>query len=151
MIACTLGSVVFYAPQSLVSRWVWLVPLQLGAGFAMGGILSSMGASLAALSPDGREGLVYGVEATALSIAKAIGPAVGSVVAAWFGLWAPFVGAALVFTLGGLVAFQRMPDLGSGQPTSETETERASHVPTSTRCDAAAGCADGCDTSTCSG
>lgn len=153
MIACALGSVAFYAPQSLASEWVWLVPLQLGAGFAMGGILSSMGASLATLSPDGREGLVYGVEATALSIAKAIGPALGSMVAAWFGLWAPFVGAALVFALGGLVAFQRMPDLRPRQPTSETEaeTDRASHVSTSTPCEAAAGCAEACDTSTCSG
>ena len=155
MIACTLGSVVFYAPQSLASRWGWLVPLQLGAGFAMGGILSAMGASLATLSPDGREGLVYGVEATALSIAKAIGPAVGSMAAAWFGLWAPFVGAALVFALGGLVAFHRMPDLGSGQPAGETETgslteaepNRPAPVPTSTPCGAAAGCGEGCDAS----
>jgi DHA1 family multidrug resistance protein-like MFS transporter len=151
MIACALGSVAFYAPQSLASKWGWLVPLQLGAGFAMGGILSSMGASLATLSPDGREGLVYGVEATALSIAKAVGPAAGSMVAAWFGLWAPFVGAALVFALGGLVAFRRMPDLRPRQPESETETDRSSPVPMSTPCDAATGCADVCDISPCNG
>ena len=157
MIACALGSVAFYAPQSLVSKWVWLVPLQLGAGFAMGGFLSSTGASLATLSPDGREGLVYGVEATALSIASAIGPAAGSMVAVWFGLPAPFVGAALVFAMGGAVALQRIPDLRPRQPTSETEfkteteIDRASPVPTPPRCHAASGCADACDTSRCSG
>jgi len=145
IIACALASVVFYAPQSLVGQWVWLVPLQLGAGFAMGGILSSMGASLATLSPDGREGLVYGVEATALSIANAIGPAVGSMVAAWFGLWAPLAGAALVFALGGVVAFQRMPDLRARQPTTETGTDEVMGTPIGSCCEAASGCGVRCD------
>ena len=140
LIGCAIASVLFYAPQSLVGSWVWLMPLQLGAGFAMGGILSSIGASLATLSPDGREGLVYGVEATAVSIAKAVGPAAGSVTAAWFGLWAPFVAAALVFALGGFAAIRRLPELRPGKPASEARTRQPDRTAVGKPCEASSGC-----------
>ncbi len=143
MVGCALASVLFYAPQSLVPTWVWLLPLQLGAGFAMGGILASIGASLATLSPDGREGLVYGVEATAVSIAKAVGPAAGSMTAAWFGLWAPFLGAALVFALGGAAALRRLPDLRAREPASDTGTRERERTAVGTPCEAPSGCGKG--------
>ena len=140
MISCAFASVVFYVPQSLVPTWIWLVPLQLGAGFSMGGMLASIGASLATLSPDGREGLVYGVEATAVSIAKAVGPAAGSVTAAWFGLWTPFVAAALVFGLGGMVALERLPDLRARESPGNTGARERTETAVGTRCDAPSRC-----------
>jgi len=115
LIACAFSSVICYAPQSLVPTWLWLVPLQLGAGFAMGGTVASIGASLAALAPQGREGVVYGIDATAVSIAAAVGPAAGSLLAASFGLRTPFLAAAIVFGLGALAALKHLPDLRTPQ------------------------------------
>jgi DHA1 family multidrug resistance protein-like MFS transporter len=107
--ACALLSTLFYIPQSMVGRSIWLIPLQAGAGLAMGGILASISASLAALAPRGREGIVYGVDATVVSVANAIGPMTGSSMAAWLGLRAPFLAAAVVFVLGGIAALQLLP------------------------------------------
>lgn len=106
---CALGSVVCYVPQSMVERSIWLIPLQAGAGFAMGGILASISASLAALAPRGREGIVYGVDASVVSIANAIGPMTGSSLAAWLGLRTPFLAAAVVFVAGGIAALRLLP------------------------------------------
>jgi len=106
---CALLSTLFYVPQSMVGRSIWLIPLQAGAGLAMGGIMASISASLAALSPRGREGLVYGVDATVVSIANAIGPMTGSSMAVWLGLRAPFLAAAVIFVLAGIAALQFLP------------------------------------------
>ena len=144
LIACALSSVICYAPQSMVPTWLWLLPLQLGAGFAMGGTVASIGASLAALAPQGREGVVYGIDATAVSIASAIGPASGSLLAAWVGLRTPFLAAAAVFALGAVTAFKRMPDLR----TPQMETRPSTHHPDGARlpkpCKQTAGCGGRC-------
>jgi len=109
LVVCALGSAVFYAPQSVVQRSVWLIPLQAAAGLAMGGVLASVSASLASLSPAGREGIVYGVDASVVSIANAIGPLTGSFLAASLGLRVPFLAAAVVFGLGGVLAMRLLP------------------------------------------
>jgi DHA1 family multidrug resistance protein-like MFS transporter len=113
---CALVSTLFYLPQSMVGRSIWLIPLQAGAGLAMGGILASVSASLAALSPRGREGIVYGVDASVVSIANAIGPMTGSSLAAWMGLRAPFLAAAIVFGLGGIVVLRLLPKPEPSRP-----------------------------------
>jgi MFS family permease len=82
----------------------------------MGGILASVSASLAALAPKGREGMVYGVDASVVSIANAIGPMTGSARAAWIGLRAPFFVAALVFATGGITALRLLPKPRSSTP-----------------------------------
>lgn len=107
--ACALLSVLCYAPQSMIARPMWLIPLQAGAGLAMGGILTSVRALLAALGPEGREGIVFGVENTVSSIANAIGPMSGSALAAALGLRAPFLAAAAVFGVGTLATFRLLP------------------------------------------
>jgi DHA1 family multidrug resistance protein-like MFS transporter len=109
LILCIVGSASFYLPQSFVDRPVWLVILQGGAGLAMGGILASLSAALATLAPEGREGVVYGVDSSVVSVADAIGPMVGSLVAAYLGLRMPFVVAAAVFVLAGVVAIRLAP------------------------------------------
>jgi DHA1 family multidrug resistance protein-like MFS transporter len=103
---CALASVLCYVPQSLVGRSVWLIPLQTAAGVAMGGMLASLSALLASLAPRGREGLVYGVDASIVSTANAVGPMAGSALAAWIGLRTPFLAAAVVFGIGGLAALR---------------------------------------------
>jgi len=106
---CALASILCYVPQSFVKQYGWLLPLQAGAGLAMGGILASVSASLATLAPEGQEGLVYGVDASVVSAANAIGPMTGSALAAWLGLRIPFLAAAVVFAVAGLVALRLLP------------------------------------------
>ncbi len=113
---CALVSVLCYVPQAMVERSMWLIPLQTGAGLAMGGILASISASLAALAPKGREGIVYGVDASVVSVANAIGPMGGSSLAAWLGLRAPFLAAAVVFVAGGIAAQRLLPGSRASDP-----------------------------------
>jgi DHA1 family multidrug resistance protein-like MFS transporter len=109
LVACAVVSVVCYLPQSLVEGPVGLIALQAGAGLAMGGILASVSAALARLAPEGREGIVYGVDSSVVSVANGIGPMVGSLMAAYWGLRTPFVAAAAVFALAGVAAFKVLP------------------------------------------
>jgi DHA1 family multidrug resistance protein-like MFS transporter len=75
----------------------------------MGGILPSLSALLARLSPEGQEGIVYGVDATVVSVANAVGPMAGSALAAWMGLRVPFLFAAGIFGLVGIVTAWLLP------------------------------------------
>ena len=109
LVTCTLVSAVCYVPQAFVDVPGWLLPLQAGAGLAMGGILASISASLARLAPQGQEGIVYGVSSSAMSMANAVGPMAGSALAAWLGLREPFLFAAGVFGVAGIAAARRFP------------------------------------------
>jgi MFS family permease len=109
LVICAAASVLCYVPQYLVSRSMWLLPLQAVASLAMGGILASVSALLAALAPRGREGIIYGVDSSVVSIANAIGPMTGSSLAAWFGLRTPFLAAAVAFGVGGIAALRLLP------------------------------------------
>ena len=104
LMACAVGAAVCYVPQFFIGDPGWLVPLQAGTGLAMGGILASLSASLAQLSPEGQEGIVYGVDASVVSVASAIGPMAGSALAVWLGLRAPFLFTAGIFGLASVVA-----------------------------------------------
>jgi DHA1 family multidrug resistance protein-like MFS transporter len=109
LIVCAAASVVFYLPQSIVERPIWLIVLQAGAGLAMGGIVASVSAALATAAPEGRQGIIYGVDASVVSVANAIGPMTGSLMAAYFGLRSPFLAAATVFALAGVLALRLLP------------------------------------------
>jgi len=109
LVACAMGSAVCYVPQFFVGDPVTLLFLQAGAGLAMGGILASISASLARLAPEGQEGIVYGVDASVVSVANAIGPMTGSALAVWLGLRAPFMFAAGIFGLAGIAAARLLP------------------------------------------
>jgi DHA1 family multidrug resistance protein-like MFS transporter len=99
-----LASTVCYLPYYFVPSPSWLYPLQAITGLAMGGIMASISAALARLAPEGQEGMVYGVAGTAMAIANAIGPMLGSAVAAAMGLGAPFLLTAVTFALSAGVA-----------------------------------------------
>jgi len=109
LVACAFVSAVCYVPQSFASTPTVLLFLQVGIGLAMGGILASLSASLARLAPEGQEGIVYGVDASVVSVANAIGPMTGSALAAWLGLRVPFLLAAGVFGLAGAAAARLLP------------------------------------------
>lgn len=107
--SCALLSVFCLAGQSMVNRSFWLIPLQALAGLGMGGILASVRALLAELAPQGREGIIYGVESSVSSVANAIGPMTGSALAATLGLRSPFLAAAAVFVVGFAATFRLLP------------------------------------------
>ncbi|MDY6875534.1 MAG: MFS transporter [Chloroflexota bacterium] len=109
LMICAMGSAACYLPQFFVGDPGWLLVLQAGAGLAMGGILASISALLASLAPEGQEGIVYGVDASVVSVANAIGPMTGSALAVWMGLRAPFLLAAVIFGLAGVAAARLLP------------------------------------------
>jgi DHA1 family multidrug resistance protein-like MFS transporter len=109
IVACALGSGVSYFLQFFVSSSNMLLVLQALSGLAMGGVVSAVSASLARLAPEGQEGIVYGVDASIVSLANAVGPMTGSALAAWVGLRVPFLVAAIIFGLAGAAAARLIP------------------------------------------
>jgi DHA1 family multidrug resistance protein-like MFS transporter len=102
LLACALGMAMVYVPQFFVTTPVQLLILQAAAGAAMGGGLATIGALLAKLSPEGRQGAVYGLAWSAVSAASGLGPMIGVAVAVGLGLRASFLFAAGIY---GLTAF----------------------------------------------
>ena len=102
LIASGLMAALFYLPQAFVPNAVWLVFWQLLLGFAIGGTLSTLTALLIQFSPQGREGMVIGLDSSIAGIANAIGPMVGAS-AAGLGLQAPFILSAGMLGVGTLV------------------------------------------------
>ena len=100
LIASAVAAGLLYIPQAFVRDAHWLIFWQLLSGFAIGGTLSTLTALLMQLAPVGREGTVFGLEASAVSAANAIGPLLGATVAAWAGLRAPFLLASVLFGVG---------------------------------------------------
>lgn len=100
LIACALAAGACYIPQAFVQDARWLIFWQLLSGFAVGGTLATVTALLAHVTPKGHEGMVFGLDASAVSGANAIGPVLGAAAAASFGLRAPFILAVLLFGVG---------------------------------------------------
>jgi DHA1 family multidrug resistance protein-like MFS transporter len=97
LLACTVAAVILYVPQFFVTTVWQLLILQGAVGLVMSGVLASISALLATLAPEGRQGAVYGVDASVVSAANAVAPMLGASVAAAVGLRAPFL-----LTAGGL-------------------------------------------------
>jgi DHA1 family multidrug resistance protein-like MFS transporter len=102
LIACTLGAAALYAPQFLVTTPTELLILQGAVGVALGGIVASISAMLARLAPKGRQGVVYGVDTSARSVANSIAPMVGAAIASGLGLRFIFLCSAGIFALAAL-------------------------------------------------
>ena len=107
-----LGAGILYVPHFFVTAPWQLLILQAAVGLVMSGVLASTSALLAHLSPEGHEGAVYGVDASVVSIANAIGAMLGATVAATFGLRAPFLLAAGGFLLGAGLTWVLVPPAG---------------------------------------
>jgi DHA1 family multidrug resistance protein-like MFS transporter len=103
LLTCALGMAVVYMPQFFVTTPVQLLILQAAAGAVMGGGLAAIGALLANLSPEGRQGAVYGLDWSAVSAANGLGPMTGAAVAVGLGLRAPFLFAAGIYGLAALI------------------------------------------------
>lgn len=109
LLTCALASAILYIPQHFIRSIPLLTVLQGGTGLAMGGTLAAFSATLAALAPEGKEGAVYGLDASVVSLANGVAPLLGTSLAIAAGLPAPFLGAAFLFACAGLIAARLLP------------------------------------------
>jgi DHA1 family multidrug resistance protein-like MFS transporter len=109
LLTCAVGGALLYVPQFFVVNPWQLLVLQGAIGLVMSGVLASISALQAHLAPEGRQGAVYGVDASATSIANAIGPMLGATVAAVMGLRAPFLLASGLIALAAGLAWILVP------------------------------------------
>jgi DHA1 family multidrug resistance protein-like MFS transporter len=109
LLACAVGGAILYVPQFFVTTPWQLLVLQGAVGLVMSGVLASISALLANLSPEGRQGAVYGVDASLVSLANAAGPMLGAAVAVSLGLRAPFLLTAGALALAALMAALLVP------------------------------------------
>ena len=109
LLVCAAGVTAVYVPQFFVTNPWQLLVLQGLVGLMMSGILASISALLANLSPEGHQGVVYGVDASVVSMANAVGPILGSGVAAVMGFRAPFLLSAGAFGLSAIMARLLVP------------------------------------------
>ncbi len=109
LLVCALGAATFYAPQYFVTDTSQLLILQAVVGFLLGGTLTSLSAMLARVAPEGRQGAVYGVDASVVSVANSVGPMLGAGIAVGFGLRPVFLFSAGLFLLAGLAVARLMP------------------------------------------
>jgi DHA1 family multidrug resistance protein-like MFS transporter len=98
-----------YLPLGLVTAGWQLLVLQALAGAAFGGIIPSISALLAKYTQYGEEGVVYGLDNSVNSGARALAPIFGASVAMWFGLRATFTTIGLLFLVAGLLSLWRLP------------------------------------------
>ncbi len=91
LIICAVAAGIFFVPQAFVHDPHWLIVWQFCSGFAVGGTLATLTALLARLTPEGRAGVVFGLDSSAMAVSNATGP-----LAALWGLRAPFLLTSLM-------------------------------------------------------
>jgi DHA1 family multidrug resistance protein-like MFS transporter len=109
LLVCATAVAVLYVPQFFVTTPWQLLALQAAMGLVMSGVLASISALMANLAPEGHQGAVYGVDASIVSIANALGPMLGASVAAAWGLRMPFLVAAAIVSLATVLAWALVP------------------------------------------
>lgn len=121
---CAMGMAAMYAPQFFVTTPFQLLIFQAAAGAAMGGGLAAIGALLANLSPEGRQGAVYGLDWSVVSAANGLGPMTGTAVAVGLGLRAPFLFAAGIYGLTALVVVGTVSSQSAGADSAPRRESR---------------------------
>lgn len=116
LLVCLAGTALSYVPHFFVTGTGQLLFLQAIQGFTLGGLLAVINAMLANQSPEGRQGAVYGLDASVTSAASAVGPMIGASVAAGLGLRIPFLMAAAALGLALAVATARIPRMDRTRP-----------------------------------
>ena len=116
LLVCLAGTALSYVPHFFVTGTGQLLFLQAIQGFTLGGLLAVINAMLANQSPEGRQGAVYGLDASVTSAASAVGPMIGASVAAGLGLRVPFLMAAAALGLALAVATARIPRMDRTRP-----------------------------------
>ncbi len=103
LVVSSFGIALCFVPQALVVNSVQLTLLQMAAGLVMAGVLASATALLATHSPEGRQGVTFGVNTSIIGAANALAPLLGASAAVWWGLGSIFTVAAGLFAVGGVL------------------------------------------------
>lgn len=122
LITCAALSCVFYALQPLAQTPFQFLLLRTASGLVMGGVLASISALQAALAPKNLYGAVYGVDTSLVAAANAAAPMIGAALTATYGLSSAFIGAAVLYGLGTLVAAVVVPRRSSTPAASSIES-----------------------------
>ncbi len=109
LIGCFVGGALAFLPQGFVAAPWQLLVLQALTGAALGGIVPSISALLARYTPPGEEGVVFGLDNSVNSGARALAPIFGASVAIWIGLQATFIAICLLFFGAGMFSIWRLP------------------------------------------
>ncbi len=121
LICCFIGGALAFLPQGFVTAPWQLLVLQAMAGMALGGIIPSISALLARFTPQGEEGVVYGLDNSVSSGARAFAPILGASVAIWMGLRTTFTAIGLLFFMAAILSLWRLPRDGSAEREPGTE------------------------------
>jgi DHA1 family multidrug resistance protein-like MFS transporter len=103
LLYCLIGSALFYLPESMARSTTQLAMLQLGLGFFVGGAVLTLNALVARQSERGREGVNYGVMFSAGFVGLAVGPMIGSTIAATSSYRVSLAATAAVCVLAALL------------------------------------------------
>ncbi len=109
LICCFMGGALAFLPQAFVTAPWQLLVLQAMAGATLGGIIPSISALLARYTPQGEEGVVYGLDNSVNAGARALAPLLGASVAMWMGLQTTFTATCLLFFMAGILSLWRLP------------------------------------------
>jgi DHA1 family multidrug resistance protein-like MFS transporter len=96
LVVCLIASVICYFPMAAVMAAWQVILLQALFGFALGGLLPSTNAIIAANTPAERRGAVFGFTSSAGSMGAFVGPLTGSILAATMGFRFAFAFLAAV-------------------------------------------------------
>lgn len=129
LLICLAATALIYVPHFFVTGPGQLLVLQAIQGFAFGGLLAVINAMLANQSPEGRQGAVYGLDASVTSAASAVGPMLGAAVAAGMGLRLPFLMSAAALGLALAIAWARIPRMDRSKPVPQPATWPLGRLP----------------------
>jgi MFS transporter, DHA1 family, multidrug resistance protein len=96
---CLAGAALFYLPQAFVTDAYQLLVLRGGLGLFLGGVLPVSNSIVRRSTPDESRGGVFGILQSALLMGNVIGPLVGGVLGAYFGLRSVFLLTTCMFVI----------------------------------------------------
>jgi DHA1 family multidrug resistance protein-like MFS transporter len=102
LIYCCFGAAAFFLPQAFAANVGQLLLLRAGLGIFFGALIPATNAIVAMVSPRQSHGSVFGLASSVTALGTAIGPLVGSAIAASFGLSSIFFATAAVLGLLGV-------------------------------------------------
>src|SRR6202040_1288095 len=117
LIFACFGAAVFYLPQAFVQNIGQFLLLRAGLGIFFGVLIPATNAIVGLSTPPELRGSAYGLTSSATAVGNAIGPLLGSTIAASLGYPSIFIATAGVLTLLGLWVIVRVREPVVNPPT----------------------------------
>jgi MFS transporter, DHA1 family, multidrug resistance protein len=102
LIYCCFGAAAFFLPQAFATNVGQLLLLRAGLGVFFGALIPATNALVALVTPRQAQGTAFGLSSSVTAFGSAVGPLLGSAVAATFGLSSIFIATAAVLALLGV-------------------------------------------------